>query len=240
MTLDIESSLPVMVVITEWKVHDSKKIKDLTANLRSWDVVVMDKWYISYQEMFALNQRKISFVTRKKENMKRHISWEEVKPTHPQVQRDIMIELEAPKSYEKYSQPMRLIHYIDETTWTKYEFLTNDFESKPEVIWWYYKKRWEIELFFKRIKQNLKIKSFYWTSKNAVYTQLRISLIYYLLLCIMKLKTSSTKTLHQAAVSVRSMLFQKIHIFDIFSNKKKIADWRRQSDIQKWSLFDRV
>lgn len=134
---------------------------------------------------------------------------------------------------------MRLIIYTDPETNIEYEFLTNDFETEPEIIWWYYKKRREIELFFKRIKQNLKIKTFYWTSKNAVCSQVWIALIYYLLLYMMKLKTASVKTLHQIVISIKSLLFQKVHIFDVFSHKKKIADWSRQVWCEKWTLFDR-
>jgi len=112
---------------------------------------------------------------------------------------------------------MRLIQFRDEQTGTVYRFLTNNFRLSAATIAAIYKQRWQIELFFKWIKQNLKIKSFLGTSKNAVMTQIWAAMIYYLLLSFIKFQTKCRHSLHELTRIVGEILLDSVYLIDILT-----------------------
>ena len=130
-----------------------------------------------------------------------------------------------------FKHDLRRIRFVDLTTKKEYEFFTNNLELSAGTIAEIYKHRWQIELFFKWIKQHLKIKSFLGTSKNAVMTQIWIAMIYYLMLCYLKYKARMTETLLSLTRVIQELIFERIpliHIINLPTNKlptlKKILD----------------
>ena len=137
----------------------------------------VDKAYIDYTWLYSLNVKRIWFVTRAKSNIDYAVTGQH--PVKGQgVIRDERISLTGPLTRDKYPGDLRLIRFFDEERQKTLTFLTNNFRLAATTIAQIYKSRWEIELFFKWIKQNLKIKSFLGTSKNAVLTQIWVAMCY--------------------------------------------------------------
>lgn len=131
---------------------------------------------------------------------------------------DILISTSADSSELEslYPKPLRLVTYQDPEG-RMLRFLTNNETFKPETIALIYKQRWQIELFFKWIKQHLKIKTFLGTSKNAVMTQIWVALIVYLIIWFVKKQTHSKKTLHTLSCLLNEAIFERIHLIEILS-----------------------
>jgi len=132
----------------------------------------------------------------------------------------------------KYSKELRLIRYYDEERRKTLTFLTNNFKLAAMTIAQIYKSRWQIELFFKWIKQNLKIKSFLGTSKNAVMTQIWVAMCYYLLLTYIKYQTKYSFSLLQLSRVIREMLFERKALLDILTLKPDRLKIRGEVPIQ--------
>ncbi|MEW6052377.1 MAG: transposase [Nitrospirota bacterium] len=139
--------------------------------------------------------------------------------TSKKVLSDERICLQGVLTKSKYSKDLRLIRYYDEERQKMLTFLTNNFKLAATTIAQVYKSRWQIELFFKWIKQNLKIKSFLGTSKNAVMTQIWAAKCYYLLLTYIKYQTKYRFSLLQLSRVIREMLFERKALIDILSLK---------------------
>lgn len=181
--------LPEFVSITEGSVHEVN-----IGNLRNFpkgSMITMDKGYNDYGWYKQLTDNGIFFVTRLKTNAKfRVVERRSVLKTKG-ITCDQTIEFTGVQIAKKCSTRLRRIGYENATTGKKYIFLTNNFKLSAKTIADIYKARWQVELFFKWIKQNLKIKSFIGTSKNAVLTQIWIAMCVYLLLTIIKLQSKS-------------------------------------------------
>ena len=141
---------------------------------------------------------------------------------------DILIStvLDNPNVASLYPKPLRLVTYQDPEGKTL-RFLTNNDTFKPETIALIYKQRWQIELFFKWIKQHLKIKTFLGTSKNAVMTQIWVALIVYLILWFVKKQTHSKKSLHTLSCLLNEAIFERIHLIEILSMNR----WKPPSSL---------
>ena len=149
------------------------------------------------------------FVTRMKSNGKhKKIRSNPHKEGGP-ILSDVVIELTGNQMKKHYPEGMRKIKYHDEATNKTYEFLTNDMDRDAEEIAAIYKERWQVELFFKWIKQNLKVKSFWGTSQNAVYSQIWVALILSILLWMCKTLDGITQSAHELLIMMRSTLFTK-------------------------------
>jgi IS4 transposase len=186
---------------------------EITKKLSKWDFLLEDKGYVDYNRYKHLNKHWIFFVTRAKKNMD-YIVIENTNIGINWVITDQIIEIFDTKGNNPYNNTLRLIHYISPDDGNEYHFLTNNFELNAKLIAMLYKKRWQIETFFKFIKQTLKIKSFLWTSENAVKNQLRVAMIYYLILCYIKFKTK-----------VRQWLLELSRIFSVgITLRRKIID----------------
>lgn len=230
--LDIETAIPDLLVISDWKKNDTKTLTKMTTGLWKWDIVVIDRWYFDFKQFYDIHKREITFVTRLKSNVSRYKEWEQ-KIIHTQVLKDYSIWLEYPETNEKYPEQLRLIFYIDKESWKQYEFLTNNFDIEAHKVADLYRQRRDIEKFFKRIKQNLKIKSFFGTSRNAVENQVWVAMIYHLLIHIIKNKTQSHHSLHDIACSINSLVFHNRHFLDIFASpKREMARWHEPPPLQ--------
>jgi IS4 transposase len=166
------------------------------------------------------------------ENTNININW---------VVTDQTIEIFDTKGNNPYNDILRLIHYISPDDANEYYFLTNNFELNPKLIATLYKKRWQIETFFKFIKQTLKIKSFLGVSENAVKNQLRVAMIYYLILCYIKFKTKVKQWLLELSRVLSAGLLLKRKIIDLLGltpqNLQKIVQYARWWPIMQLSLF---
>jgi hypothetical protein len=215
---DHSGALPTFLTVTDGKKHDVRVVKDNTFPLLPDSIISIDKAYIDYTWLNSLDEHGIWFVTRAKSNIDYSVVGQ-----HPisgkGVLSDEYISLQGQLTKTKYSKKLRLIRYYDEERDKELTFLTNNFKLAATTIAQIYKSRWQIELFFKWIKQNLKIKSFLGTSKNAVLTQIWVAMCYYLLLTYIKYQTKYSFSLLQLSRVIREMLFERKALIDILTLK---------------------
>lgn len=199
--------LPEFVTVTEGRCADVTAGRKI--NFPKGSIVVMDKGYNDYEWYKQLNDKVINFVTRLKKNAKYHVVKRCRVLKNKGVRSDQTIEFTGVQTAKKCPIRLRRISYRDVTTGKRYVFLTNNFKLSAKTIADIYKSRWEVELFFKWIKQNLKIKSFIGTSKNAVMTQIWIAMCVYLIVAFLKLQSKSRKSNLQILRVLQLNLFEK-------------------------------
>ena len=204
--LDHDGLLPSFVSITDGKKHDVTigRVLEFPAD----SIVVMDRAYTDYSWFNALNDKGIFFVIRQKRNATYRIveRRDAIKSKGLTCDQTILITGAKAKSCP---DPLRRIGFRDPETGKHYVFLTNNFHLAAKTIADIYKSRWQIELFFKCIKQNLKIKSFVGTSKNAVMTQIWIAMCAYLLLAWIKFSSQIDRSLQQMIRLLQLNLFER-------------------------------
>jgi len=199
--------LPEFVTVTDGKTHDITAAR--TLDLPQGSIVVIDKGYNDYAWYKQLTDKGVFFVTRLKTNAKyRVIKCRDVIKSKG-ITSDQLIEFTGAVTAKKCPVQLRRIGYRDETTGKHYVFLTNNLSLAAKTIADLYKSRWQVELFFKWIKQNLKIKSFVGTSKNAVLTQIWIAMCVYLLLAFLKFQSKLTQSMQQILRVLQLNLFEK-------------------------------
>ena len=199
--------LPEFVTVTEGKKHDVTVGPTLTFPKGS--IVAIDKGYNDYNWYKQLTDKGMFFVTRLKSNAKYRVVKRQTVIKSKGLTCDQVIELTGSLTSKKCPVPLRRIGYKDAVTGKRYIFLTNNFKLSAKTIADIYKTRWQVELFFKWIKQNLKIKSFVGTSKNAVMTQIWIALCIYLLLAFIKFQSKLSKSMQQILRLLQLNLFEK-------------------------------
>lgn len=199
--------LPEFVTLTEGRKHDVTVGRIL--KFPKGSVVVMDKAYNDYSWYKQLTDNGIFFVTRLKANAKYAVVKRCEVLKSKGLTSDQTIEFTGLQTAKKCPVPLRRIGYRDSETGKHYVFLTNNFKLAAKTIADIYKARWQVELFFKWIKQNLKIKSFVGTSKNAVMTQIWIALCIYLLLAFLRFQSKLTKSMQQILRLLQLNLFEK-------------------------------
>jgi hypothetical protein len=211
--LDHCGKIPCFVNESNARVHDSKKIDDVP--LKAGDVVAFDRGYTNYNYYEKLCKDGVFFVTRLKSNAKYKCVKKRSVSNSVNTKSDHEIILTSNKNKLR----LRKITVYDPKTKKKIVLLTNNFKWAASTIGDIYKNRWQIELFFKAIKQNLKIKRFYGNSKNAVMTQIWIALIIYLLYYILKVKSKNMTLSFTNFMSViKTILFQRRSLFDWIQN----------------------
>lgn len=216
--LDTDGSLPVFVELTDGKVHDSAVAKKM--HIPEGSYLAIDRAYHDFEQYNVYNNRNIRFVTRKKTNAKFSILENHKADKSDGILSDCTIEFSVYLTHKRYPHPLRLIRYQDPDTGDKLEFLTNDFELDALTVTQIYKARWEIELFFKTIKQNLKIKRFIGNSVNAVWTQVWVALIAYLLVSYLKFINKVHASVQTLFRRIQVNLFERKPLIDIVLNVK--------------------
>ena len=206
--LDADGYLPAFMDMTDGKVHESQWAKAL--NLPPGSTVVFDKGFNDYEWYQSLIDRNITFVTRLKHNAVRQGLDKRRGRKAKWIVGDQRIRLKGMNS------DIRMIEYVDPDTGKFYRFITNSFDLKATIIADLYKERWKIELFFKWIKQHLKIKTFLGTTPNAVLTQLWVALCVYLLLSYLKFKAKLGVSLTAILRVLQLNLFERRHLVDLF------------------------
>lgn len=220
---DHSGALPSFLVVTDGKKHDVKAAKDTSWPLLPDSIISMDKAYIDFKWLYGLHGEGVYFVTRAKKNLDyivtgQHEVKEGVKKKGVLFDREI--KLEGFYTSKDYPKKLRLVGYVDSETKKELVFLTNNFVLSAATIAQIYKARWQIELFFKWIKQNLKIKSFLGTSKNAVLTQIWVAMCYYLLLSYIKYQTKYSYSLLEFSRMLTETIFERISLIDLLSCKR--------------------
>ncbi len=205
--LNHEGYLPEFVTVTEGKDHDVTIGR--TLKFPKGSIIAVDKGYNDYGWYNQLTKLGIFFVTRLKVNAKYRVISRRSVLKNEGITCDQIIEFSGTQTAKKCPAQMRRIGYRDPETGKKYIFLTNNFKLSAKTIADIYKARWQVELFFKWIKQNLKIKSFVGTSKNAVMTQIWIALCVYLLLAFIKFQSKLNRSMQQILRLLQLNLFEK-------------------------------
>lgn len=213
---DHSGALPSFLTVTDGKRHDVRVVTESSFPLSPDSIISIDKAYIDYKWLYSLDNNRIWFVTRAKSNIDYEVTGQH-EVSGKKVLSDERIALKGPLTKKRYPKELRLIRFYDTEHKKTLTFLTNNFRLSSTTIASIYKSRWQIELFFKWIKQNLKIKSFLGTSKNAVMTQIWIAMIYYLLLSYIKYQTKYGHSLLQLSRVVREMLFERKNLIDVLT-----------------------
>lgn len=214
--LDLRGKIPCFVAISHAKVHDVQALDYLV--LEPGATYVMDRGYCDFLRLYRFTQEGAFFVTRAHKNLDfaRQSSRRVDKTTG--LRCDQTITLQGPKTSRRYPQPLRRIVYVDAPWGKRFVFLTNDFRLAPLTICQLYRCRWDVEIFFKWIKQHLRIKAFFGTSVNAVKTQIWIAISAYVLLAIAKKRLDLSHDLAQILQIVSVTIFEKSPIFQVFSH----------------------
>jgi hypothetical protein len=213
--IDLRGSIPCFVHITEGKLHDVKALDDLPIEPGAF--YMMDRGYIDFARLYKFTRANAFFVTRGKRNMgyTRRGSSKVDKSTG--LRSDQTIVLSGLKTSQDYPELLRRITYYDSEIEKRFVFLTNNFELSALTIAQLYKSRWRVELFFKWIKQNLRIKAFYGTSQNAVKTQIWIAISVYVLVAIVKKHLAIDRSLTEILQILSVTLFEKTPIFTVLT-----------------------
>ena len=214
--LDLRGNLPSFIEITDGKVHDVNILDDLIPEPGSY--YIMDRGYLDFKRLYALTQSFAFFVIRSKTNLKfrRLYSRQVEKSTGLRCDQRIM--LAGIKSAKDYPDKLRRIRYFDSETNLDLTFLSNNFIIPALTIAQLYKCRWQVELFFKWIKQHLRIKAFYGTSKNAVKTQIWIAISVYVLVAIIKKRLNLDLSLYTILQILSVTTFEQIPILQVLTD----------------------
>ena len=208
--LDLHGNIPTFIRITDGRVHDVNILDEILPEAGAF--YVMDRGYIDFERLYVFTLCSAFFVVRTKENvlLQRRYS----RPVDPStgVRSDHTVILTAIDSAKVYPDPLRRISYFDAETNQRLKFLTNNFVLPAFTIAQIYKCRWQVELFFKWIKQHLRIKAFYGTSENAVKTQIWIAVSVYMLVAIVRKRLGLEASLYQILQVLSVTLFEKTPI----------------------------
>lgn len=231
--LDLRGNLPVSVYLTTASVNDVKGLDELYIEPAA--IYLMDKEYVDFNRLFKLiNKKNAYFVTRAKDNMLFEVVSAGSVDQSTGVIADEHIKLTGLRTSKWYPEELRMITYEDYATNNVYRFLTNNMEYEAITISELYRERWNVELFFKWIKQHLRIKSFYGTSENAIYLQIWIAICTYLLLAYAKKMMHIEQSLHTISKNVGLFLTDKTHLSELFN---KAVPKEEPEDLWYLSLF---
>ena len=232
--LDLRGNIPVLIHITHGNIHDVNILDDLFIEAES--IYIMDRAYLDFTRLYRMHQSHAYFVTRAKRNFafKRLYSQPVDKSTG--VQADQIITVTGFYSQRNYPEKLRRIRYYDADTKKRLVFLTNQFSLPAIVIARLYKYRWQVELFFKWIKQHLRIKAFYGTTENAVKTQIWIAISVYVLMAIVKKRLSLPRSLYTILQILSVTLFEKMPILQVLSHTN--SEEPEVDDRNQLNLFD--
>ena len=216
--LDLRGNIPTFVRITDGKAHDVTVLDHLPIEPGSF--YVMDRGYVDFRRLHRLTICSAFFVTRAKRGLDYTRRGRRRVDKTTGLRSDQTIVLAGPKTSRLYPVPLRRITFYDAENDRRFVFLTNNFILPALTIAKIYKCRWQVELFFKWIKQNLHIKSFYGTSENAVKTQVWIAISVYVLVAIVKKELGVERSLSEILQILSLTLFEKIPIFQALSEQK--------------------
>ncbi len=235
--MDLRGNIPSFIEITNGKLHDVNILDILIPEPGAF--YIMDRGYLDFERLYIFTQLLSFFVTRAKKNTKfRRIYSRQVDRTDG-LRCDQTVMLVTPKSLAGYPEKLRCVKYFDAEKNKHLVFLTNNFLLPALIITKLYKCRWQIELFFKWIKQHLRIKAFYGTTENAVKTQIWIAISTYVLVAIIRKRLHLEQNLYTILQILSVTLFEKVPLNQLFANYdyKNFPDLK-EPDCKQLNLFD--
>jgi len=232
--LDLRGPIPTFIRITGGQIHDVHFLDHVIFEAGAF--YIMDKGYTDFRRLYHIHQQHSFFVIRAKNNLA--FSRRASRPVRKVrgLRSDQTIRLIGPKSAASYPDPLRRIHYVDVELDKRFVFLTNNFHLSPWTIARLYKFRWQIELFFKWIKQHLRIKSFYGTTPNAVKTQVWIAITVYVLVALLKKDLALQASMYEILQVLSVTLFEKTPVRSLFS--AGLCNFSKSDSRNQLLLFD--
>jgi hypothetical protein len=212
--LDLHGNIPTFIGITDGKVHDVNILDEILPEAGAF--YVMDRGYVDFARLYIFTLSAAFFVVRTKSNVVLQRRYSRPVDKSTGVRSDHTVILTAIDSAKAYPEQLRRITYFDVATRKRFKFLTNNFTLPALTIARIYKCRWQVELFFKWIKQHLRIKAFYGTSENAVKTQIWIAVSVYVLVAIVRKRLGLEASLYQILQILSVTLFEKTPILQAF------------------------
>ena len=235
---NVRTGIPEFLTVTDGKRGDVTEARERFNTLEAESIVVFDRGYVDYEWWYRLTGQKIWWVTRAKDNQAVFVAGQHEKPAHPCCVADEKIHIGEFTNQHDYPDALRRVTWKDAETGETYRFITNNFKLSAEQVAQIYKNRWQIELFFKWIKQNLKIKSFLGTSKNAVLSQIWVAMTFYLLLTYIKFQTRFKGSLLELTRMIRETLMLRRQIIDLLSLNTKTIKRLKPPDFPQMSLWN--
>ena len=232
--LDLRGNIPVFIKVTDGKVHDVNILDDLIAEPGS--IYVMDRGYLDFERLYRLHQCSAFFIIRprKRFNFRRLYSHPVDKTVGLKCDQTVVLTSFYPA--KKYPEKLRRIRYFDSNTQNNFTFLTNNFSLSAITIADLYRCRWQVELFFKWIKQHLRIKSFFGTSENAVKTQIWIAISVYVLVAILKKRLKSELSLYTTLQILSLTVFEKTQLIQLLTRFNYID--QKEGPCNQLNLFE--
>ena len=227
--LDLHGNIPRFIGITDGKVHDFNALDDILPEAGAF--YVMDRGYVDFERLYRFTLSSAFFVVRTKSNVLLQRRYSHPVDTSTGVRSDQTVILTAIDSAKVYPDALRRVNYLDIATKKRFGFLTNNFALPALTIAQIYKCRWQVELFFKWIKQHLRIKAFYGTSQNAVKTQIWIAVSVYVLVAIVRKRLALPGSLYQILQILSLTLFEKTPILQAlqpFDSQNELPDNGKQ------------
>lgn len=214
--LDIKTEIPCFIHITDGKTHEVNVLDEIEFEANGF--YIMDRGFIDYERLYSIHNQKAFFVTRAKTNMKCRRIYSARVDKSTGVRYDQTIKLENVKSLHEYPEKFRRVKYYDAETDKTFIFLTNNIDLSALEIALLYKHRWKIELFFKWIKQHLKVKSFWGHSENAVRVQIYVAIITFITVAYMKHKLEIPLSQYQILQILSLTLLNKTPLNQLLSD----------------------
>lgn len=232
--LDLRGNIPTFIHISDGKLHDVNILDHLIPEPGSF--YIMDRGYLDFARLYRIEQWSAFFVIRAKSNFKYQRIYSHQIDKNSGIKCDQSIKLTGFYSSQKYPIRLRRIKYLDPLTGKKLVFLTNNFSLPAPTIAELFRCRWQIEIFFKWVKQHLRIKSFFGTTENAVKTQIWIAISVYVLVAIIKKRLKIDVSLYTILQVLSLTVFEKMSLLQIFTEN----DYKTISspDAKQLNLFD--
>jgi hypothetical protein len=229
--LDLRGPIPTFIEVSDGKRHDVHLLDDIAFEPGAF--YVMDRAYLDFERLHALHRAGAFFVTRTKAGVILKRRYSSPVPTGTGVRSDQTVVLGTTLSAKHYPDTLRRVSFLDPVKGTALIFLTNNFELAAFTITQLYKSRWQVELFFKWIKQHLRIKAFYGHSENAVKTQIWIAVASYVLIAILKKRLGLEASLHEILQVLSLNLFEKTPILqacgEMISQQKSVPIYKQMN-----------
>jgi len=232
--LDLRGNIPAFIHLSDGKMHDVNVLDILLPEAGAF--YIMDRGYVDFERLFTMHCAGAFFVIRAKSNTKFERRYSHAADKSAGVRCDQTIMLTGVDTARSYPQPLRRIKYYDENTDKTFNFLTNNFNIPAQTVADLYRHRWQVELFFKWIKQHLRIKSFFGTSENAVKAQIWIAISVYVLVAIIRKRLNLDTDLYTILQILSLTLFEKMPLDQLLINRAYTTD---ETDMpNQLNLFD--
>ena len=232
--LDLRGNIPAFIHVSEAKLHDVNVLDLLVPEPGAF--YIMDRGYVDFERLFLLHRLGAFFVVRAKSNIKFRRRYSAAADKSTGVRCDQTIVLTGAKTRKRYPQPLRRVGYYDAQSDRRFDFLTNHFAVPATTVAELYRHRWQVELFFKWIKQHLRIKSFFGTSENAVKTQLWNAVAVYVLVAIVKKRLKLATDLYTILQILSLTLFEKIPLIHLLAKTEYTPN--NQHLLNQLNLFE--